>query len=154
MQFYEMGLMSGKTLLLLPGTCCDWQTNFANVIEPLSQKYHLICVNYDGFDGSETIFPDIITVTKKIEKYIIDNHKGRIDGAIGSSLGSSFVGQLIQRKNIHINHGIFGSPDLDQSGKILAKLQSMCIVPLLSGLSSNEKKRNNYEEYEKNRKIS
>lgn len=92
MEFKEMGLMSGKTLMLLPGTCCDWQTNFGSVISKLSEKYHLICVNYDGFDGSDTIFPDIITVTEKIEKYIIDHHDGRVDGAIGSSLGSSFVG--------------------------------------------------------------
>lgn len=141
MKFEEMGLMSGKKLMLLPGTCCDWQTNFGSVISKLSEKYHLICVNYDGFDGSKEIFPDIITVTEKIEKYIIDNHGGRVDGAIGSSLGSSFVGQLIQRKNIHIDHGIFGSPDLDQSGKLFAKLQSMLIVPLLAGFSGNEKKR-------------
>lgn len=141
MEFKEMGLMSGKTLMLLPGTCCDWQTNFGSVISKLSEKYHLICVNYDGFDGSDTIFPDIITVTEKIEKYIIDHHGGRVDGAIGSSLGSSFVGQLIQRKNIHIDHGIFGSPDLDQSGKFLAKLQAKLVVPLLAGFSGSEKKR-------------
>ncbi|WP_155834926.1 hypothetical protein [Butyrivibrio sp. FCS006] len=34
------------------------------------KKYHLICVNYDGFDGSDDVFPDMITVTEKIEKYI------------------------------------------------------------------------------------
>ncbi len=106
MLFEEMGNMSGKTLMLLPGTCCDWQTNFNNVISRLSEKYHLICVNYDGFDGSDTIFPDMLTVTAKIEDYIIKNHGGRIDGAIGSSLGSSFVGQLIMRENIHMDHGI------------------------------------------------
>ncbi len=32
MQFDEMGNLSGKTLMLLPGTCCDWQTNFGTVI--------------------------------------------------------------------------------------------------------------------------
>ena len=47
-----------------------------------------------------------------------------MDGALGSSLGSSFVGQLIQREKVHTNHGVFGSPDLDQSGKISAWLQS------------------------------
>ncbi len=26
MQFEEMRNMDGKTLMLLPGTCCDWQT--------------------------------------------------------------------------------------------------------------------------------
>ena len=142
MTFEERGNMSGKTLMLLPGTCCDWQTNFSKVIDELSEKYHLILVNYDGFDGSDLIFPDIITVTEKIEKYIIDNHNGRIDGAIGSSLGSTFVGQLIQRENIHMDHGIFGSPDLDQSGIVSAKLQAALVTPLLTSFTKGEKKRN------------
>ena len=141
MQFVEMGNPSGKTLMLLPGTACDYQTNFATVLDRLGEKYLLICVNYDGFDGSDLIFPDMITVTEKIEKYIKDNFDGRIDGAIGSSLGSSFVGQLIQRETIHIDHGIFGSPDLDQSGKFSAWLQSKLVVPLLTGFTKNEKRR-------------
>ena len=141
MQFDEMGNKSGKTLMLLPGTACDYQTNFSTVLDRLGEKYHLICVNYDGFDGSGSIFPDMITVTKKIEKYILDNFDGHLDGAIGSSLGSSFLGQLIQRENIHIDHGIFGSPDLDQSGKFSAWLQSKLVVPLLTGFTKNEKKK-------------
>jgi len=142
MTFEERGNMEGKTLMLLPGTCCDWQTNFGTVLDKLEPKYHLICVNYDGFDGSDLIFPDMLTVTSKIEQYIKDNHGGRIDGAIGSSLGSSFVGQLIQRENIHMDHGIFGSPDLDQSGKVAAKLQAMLVTPLLTSFTKGEKKRN------------
>ncbi len=149
MQFDEIGNMSGKTLMLLPGTCCDYQTNFGTVLDSLSEKYHLICVNYDGFDGSDVIFPDMITVTKKIEKYIIDKHSGRIDGAIGSSLGSSFVGQLVMRKNVHIDHAIFGSPDLDQSGPVAAKLQSLLVVPLRPSFSKGEKKRNKTKEKRK-----
>ena len=113
MTFEEFGNENEKKMMLLPGTCCDWQTNFCNVFDSLAGKYHLICVNYDGFDGGSDIFPDMITVTEKIEKYIIENHEGRIDAALGSSLGSSFVGQLIQRRNVHMDHGIFGSPDLD-----------------------------------------
>lgn len=141
MQFDEMGNMDGKTLMLLPGTACDYQTNFAAVLDRLGEKYHLICVNYDGFDGSDLIFPDMITVTEKIEKYIQDNFDGRIDGALGSSLGSSFVGQLIQRENVHLDHGIFGSPDLDQSGKLSAWLLSKLVTPLLTGFTKNEKKK-------------
>ncbi len=140
MEFMETGPENGKTLMLLPGTACDYQTNFAAVLEPLGKKYHLICVNYDGFDGSDTVFPDMITVTEKIETYIKEKHGGRLDGAIGSSLGSSFVGQLIQRENIHIDHGIFGSPDLDQSGRFSAWLQSKLVVPLLTGFTKNGKK--------------
>ncbi len=146
MQFEEIGNMSGKTMMLLPGTCCDWQTNFSTVLDRLSAKYHLICVNYDGFDGSDNIFPDMITEIEKIEKYIIENHEGKLDAALGSSLGSSFVGQLIQRRNVHIDHGIFGSPDLDQSGKISAKLQSLLVVPLLTSFTKGEKKRNKTKE--------
>jgi len=141
MTFEETGNMSGKTLMLLPGTCCDWQMNFATVKETLAEKYHLILVNYDGFDGSDLIFPDMITVTEKIEKYIIDNHGGKIDGALGSSLGGSFVGQLIQRGNVHVDHGIFGSSDLDQSGVLSAKIKSALVTPLLTSFSKSEKKK-------------
>ena len=146
MQFDEMGNKSGKTLMLLPGTACDYQTNFAAVLDRLGAKYHLICVNYDGFDGSGSVFPDMITVTEKIEKYITEHFDGKIDGAIGSSLGSSFVGQLIQRENIHIDHGIFGSPDLDQSGRFSAWLQSKLVVPLLTSFTKSEKKKTKSKE--------
>lgn len=150
MQFDEMGLMRGKTMLLLPGTACDYQTNFGSVLDRLGEKYHLICVNYDGFDGSDLIFPDMITVTEKIERYILEHFEGRVDGALGSSLGSSFVGQLIQRKNIHIDHGIFGSPDLDQSGRFSAWLQSKLVVPLLTSFTKGEKKKAKTREKLKN----
>lgn len=141
MQFDEMGNAAGKVLFLLPGTACDYQTNFAAVLDKLAEKYHLVCVNYDGFDGSGLIFPDMITVTGKIERYIQDNYGGKIDGAIGSSLGSSFVGQLIQRRNVHLDHGIFGSPDLDQSGRFSAWLQSKLVVPLLTSFAKSDKKK-------------
>lgn len=141
MTYNEMGNMSGKTLMLLPGTCCDWQSNFGSVIEDLKKNYHLICVNYDGFDGSDSIFSDVITVTEKIEKYIRERFSGRLDGALGSSLGGTFVGQLIMREKVHIDHGIFGSSDLDQSGVIAAKLQAALVTPLLTGVKKSEKKK-------------
>ena len=140
MTFEERGNLTGKTLMLLPGTACDWQINFAAVIDDLAPKYHLILVNYDGFDGSDKIFPDMITVTEKIEEYIKEKHGGRLDGALGSSLGSSFVGQLVMRENVHIDHAIFGSPDLDQSGFLSAKLQSLMVTPLLTSFTKSEKK--------------
>ena len=126
MQFDEMGNLSGKTLMLLPGTACDYQTNFATVLDRLGKKYHLICVNYDGFE--------------RIERCIQEHFSGKLDGALGSSLGSTFVGQLIMRQKVHIDHGIFGSPDLDQSGKFSAWLQSKLVVPLLTSFTGSEKK--------------
>lgn len=150
MQFDEMGTQNGKTMMLLPGTACNYQINFGSVLDKLGEKYHLICVNYDGFDGSGLIFPDMITVTEKIENYIKEHFNGRLDGAIGSSLGSAFVGQLIQRENVHLDHGIFGSPDLDQSGKISVWLQSKLVVPLLTSFTGSEKKQQKTKEKLKN----
>ena len=142
MQFTEFGKQDGKTLLLLPGTACTWQLNFKNVADDLAEKYHLIAVNYDGFEGDpEVLFTDVPTVTEKIEDYILEKHGGRVDGAYGSSLGGSFVGLLIQRKRIHIDHGFIGSSDLDQGGKLTARLLTMIIGPLLSGACKSEKKR-------------
>ena len=103
MKYTEMGRQGGKTLVLLPGTACTWEINFHTVIDRLSERYHLICVNYDGFDDDKKTrpFTDMLTVTEKIEEYILENHNGCVDGAYGSSLGGSFVGLLIQRKRIH-----------------------------------------------------
>lgn len=58
-----------------------------------------MCVSYDGFDGTEeTVFPDTVTETAKIEEYVQENFGGRIHVAYGCSMGGSFVGLLIQRK--------------------------------------------------------
>ena len=44
-------------------------------------------------------------------------------------------------KNIHIDHVIFGSPNLDQNGEFSAWLQSKLVVPLLTSFTKNEKKK-------------
>ena len=142
MQFTEFGNQEGKTLLLLPGTACTWQLNFKNVVDDLAAKYHIIAVNYDGFEGDPNVlFTDVPTVTEKIEDYILEHHGGRVDGAYGSSLGGSFVGLLIERQRIHIDHGFIGSSDLDQGGKLTARLLTMIVGPMLSGACKSEKKR-------------
>ncbi len=142
MKFKETGLKEGKTLLLLPGTACTWQINFSMVIDDLKERYHLICVNYDGFDGDNSKpFTDMITVTGKIEEYILRHHGGRVDGAYGSSLGGSFVGLLVQRKKIHIDHAILGGSDLDQGGKAVAKMAAGLISHFMNGAAKSPKKK-------------
>ena len=42
MEYREFGAENGQTLLLLPGTCCNYQTNFGSVLDALADKYHLI----------------------------------------------------------------------------------------------------------------
>lgn len=95
----------------------------------------MVCVSYGGFDGTEdTVFPDMITETEKIEEYIQKKFYGHICAAYGCSLGGSFVGLLAQRKKIHISHGILGSSDLDQSGSLSARLKAAVVMPVLAGM--------------------
>jgi len=143
MKFTEKGRPNGKTMLLLPGTACTWEINFYTVIDRLAEQYHLICVNYDGFDDEKATkpFTDMLTVAGKIEDYIIKYHGGRVDGAYGSSLGGSFVGLLIQRKRIHIDHGFIGSSDLDQGNPIVARIMTWIAGRWIGDAAKNEKKK-------------
>ena len=142
MDFREFGKQGGKTLLLLPGTACTWEINFQTVIHRLAEQYHLICVNYDGFDGDNSKpFTDMLTVTEKIEDYILDRHNGRVNGAYGSSLGGSFVGLLIQRKRIRIDHGFIGSSDLDQGSPLVARIVTWIVGSWIANAGKSEKKR-------------
>lgn len=76
----------------------------------------------------------MLTETKKIERYIQKKFGGHICAAYGCSLGGSFVGLLIQRRKIHIDHGILGSSDLDQSGSFSARLKTAVVTPMLGSL--------------------
>jgi hypothetical protein len=142
MQFEEFGKQEGKTLLLLPGTACTWQLNFKNVVDELAGKYHIIAVNYDGFEGDpHVLFTDMSTVTEKIEGYILEKHGGRVDGAYGSSLGGSFVGLLVQRKRIHVAHAFIGSSDLDQGSPLVARIMTAIIGRMIGNAGKSEKSR-------------
>ena len=124
MKYYEYGKENERTVMLLPGTCCNVSCNFSQVIPLLAEHFRVIGVDYDGFDGSGTEFPGMLAVTAKIERFVQKKLGGQVDIIYGSSLGGSFAGLLVQRKNIHIEHAIIGSSDLDQSGKISAFLQT------------------------------
>ena len=97
----------------------------------LQDTFRVLCVSYDGFDEAEkTDFPTMIEETEKIEAYVRENCGGRIRAAYGCSLGGSFVGLLAARQNIHMDFGILGGSDLDQSGKFGVWLQTR-LLPLL-----------------------
>ena len=137
MKFYTFGSQEKPVILLLPGTCCHWKLNFGEVIPLLEPHFRVVCVSYDGFDETEgTIFPDMLTETEKIETYINENFGGHIRAAYGCSLGGSFVGLLVQRRNVHIDHAILGSSDLDQDTPWKAKLKCKIAVPLLHKIVS------------------
>ncbi len=133
MKVYEFGTGDAPTLLLIPGTCCHWQTNFGRVIPLLEDAFHLLCASYDGFDETEdTVFPTVTEECEKLEDYICRHHDGRVYAAYGCSLGGSLVGLLVQRRRIHITHAILGSSDLDQNAPFPAMLKSRLISGILS----------------------
>ena len=68
MKIYHFGAEDAPMLLLLPGTCCHWKSNFGAVIPLLADSFQVLCVSYDGFDETEqTEFPTMLEETKKIE---------------------------------------------------------------------------------------
>jgi pimeloyl-ACP methyl ester carboxylesterase len=132
MKFYAFGDENAPVLFLLPGTCCHWRRNFGGGIPLLEPDFHVICASYDGFDETaNTTFPDMLTETARIEVYLRENFAGHISAAYGCSLGGSFVGLLVQRQKIHIDHAILGSSDMDQSAPTPAKLKGQLVSPIL-----------------------
>ena len=104
MKVYSFGAEGAPAILLLPGTCCHWKSNFGHVIPLLAQEYRVLCVSYDGFDETErTKFSSMLEETEKIETYIKEQCGGRVRAAYGCSLGGSFVGLLAARRRIHID---------------------------------------------------
>lgn len=133
MKVYSLGNKAGPTLMLLPGTCCHWKSNFAPVLPLLEPHFHVLCVSYDGFDETEldTTFPTMEEEAAKIEAYINENLGGHLHAAYGCSLGGSFVGLLAARQNIQLDIGILGSSDLDQASPFVAKLETDIALPLI-----------------------
>ena len=131
MKFYESGDNRKPVIFLFPGTCCLY-SSFDHVLDGLHSYFYTVAVSYDGFDPNEkTEFYSMEDECEKIEQEIRKKHGGSIKAAYGCSLGGSFVSLLIQRKRIHIEHGIIGSSDMDEAGNLVAKIQASMVVPFM-----------------------
>ena len=105
MKVYTFGDAEKPAVLLLPGTCCHWESNFGQIIPLLASDFRVLCVSYDGFDETErTEFPTMLEETAKIEDWIRANCGGHIRAAYGCSLGGSFVGLLAARGSCAARH--------------------------------------------------
>ena len=131
MKFYESGDNRKPVIFLFPGTCCLY-SSFNHILDGLHSYFYTVAVSYDGFDPNEkTEFCSMEDECAKIEQEIRKKYGGRIKAAYGCSLGGSFVSLLIQRKRIHIDHGIIGSSDMDEAGSFMARIQSSIVVPIM-----------------------
>lgn len=131
MKIYEFGDKTKPSIMLFPGTCCYWKTNFGHVLEGLQQYFYTLVVSYSGFDDTEdSTFISELDEVEKIEYDIQKHYEGKIFTAYGCSLGGSFVSLLVSRQNIHIDHAIIGSSDMDQAPKWLAHLETALVMPI------------------------
>ncbi len=129
MTIHEFGDKSNPVLTLFPGTMCYWKGNFGHVIDALSQRFLVAAVAYTGFDENDSEgYTSMTDELEKIEAYIRDHYNGTIRAAYGCSLGGSFVAQLAARHRVHMRYGIIGSSDLDQAGRLKARLLSALMV--------------------------
>lgn len=140
MKITEFGQEHKKIFMLLPGTSCTWETNFNLLVEPLAKQFHVLCVNYTGFDGSTEVFDTQMDETERIENYVITQHEGHLDAVYGSSMGGSFASLLAQRKRIHIDHVFIGSSDLDQASPFVARLETILMGTLMKWMSKHPEK--------------
>lgn len=132
MKVYTFGDNTKPVKMLFSGTCYYWKNIFGHVIEGLKEYFYVAIVSYSGFDETEqTTFISELNETKKIECYIQQHFNGSIFEAYGCSLGGSFVSLLVSRENIHIDHAIIGSCDMAQTSKLVAKIQTAIIMPII-----------------------
>lgn len=131
MKVYEFGEKMNPVIMLLPGTCCGWET-FAGVVPGLQEHFRVACVSYDGFDETEdSVFVSMEEEAEKIEEYIKKEYGGTIRTVYGCSLGGTLVGMLAARDNVKISYGIIGSSDFDTAGKTVAKLETKLMLKML-----------------------
>ena len=124
MNVTEYGTKNEKTLMLLPGVFANAELCFGKVIPELADNYHVIAVDYDGFDGKQGEFTSFIRMAKKIEWLVQSRFDGELYAVYGSSVGGELAGLLVQRKNIIIAHAVLGSPDLENCGEKTAKMRT------------------------------
>ena len=133
MKVYEFGDQEKPVIMLFPGTCCYWKNNFGHVLDLLQQHFYTLVVSYSGFDETEnTTFVSELDETEKIEALSL----------------------LVSRQNVHIDHAMIGSSDMDQAPKWLAKLETALMIPVFyplitgngsSGLKKKLEKKMNEE---------
>ena len=83
MKFYSFGKATAPVIMLLPGTCCHWKSNFAKVIPLLADTYHVLCVSYDGFDKRKK---------QSLQQCLKKRKKSRI---ISGNISADISGQLM-----------------------------------------------------------
>jgi len=117
MKIDVLGNPTGKKILLLPGKFCSWKIYYQRLIPILEKDYKVICITYTGFDKSAYPFDSVVNEMERIEDAIKEKCGGHIHLAYGPSIGARFLGMLVDRNRIKIDHMVIGSYTYPQKGK-------------------------------------
>ena len=106
MKVYEFGEADKPVIMLFPGTCCYWKSNFGHVIPGLSEHFRTLVVSYSGFDETEhSTFISELDETEKIEQYIREKLDGKLYAAYGwSAAARSILSMRSSAPAIWIRH--------------------------------------------------
>lgn len=106
MRFVTMGSKEFPTLLFIHGLSATAESCYGRVARLLQDRWHIVLCELDGhYDGSPA-FRGIDDECEQMEAYILENHRGRIHGVIGFSLGGTIAVSLLSRGRIQIERAI------------------------------------------------
>lgn len=98
MEVYEFGKENKYKIVLIPGNMMCWK-QFEPVIPLLAQRYHVIAISTDGYDGTgKTIFTTAENAAEKLKAYIKERLDGEIELVFGEPFGSATAGMLFHRQ--------------------------------------------------------
>ncbi len=124
MEAYEFGKKHKRKILLIPGNMMCWK-QFEDSIPLLEQKYHVIAISTDGYDGKGTTFTTALDSARTVEHYIKEQLEGHIDLAFGESFGSATAAELFNRQKVSIDALILSGPQYMRLGVLTGFLEKL-----------------------------
>ena len=126
MEVREFGKENDRKIVLIPGNMMCWR-QFEGVIPLLSEKYRVIAVSTDGYDGGETTFTTAEASAEKLEAYIRERLGGGVDLVFGESFGCASAGMLFHRQKVRVSSLILSGPQYMRLGPLTGLLAA--IIP-------------------------
>ena len=121
MQFHEFGEEGKPTLLVMHGMLCDWR-KFREIFMPLEYDHRVIYPAMNGcYDGAPD-FRSFADECTEIERYLIDEHDGKLDAVVGVSQGATLMAILASRHVVSIDKAILDGVYVAHQGKLCADL--------------------------------
>ncbi len=109
MEAVVFGRKDGRKIVLVPGNMMSWR-QFSEVIPLLAERYLVIAVSTDGYDGKGTVFTTADASAERLERYIQEKLDGRIDLVFGESFGSATAAMLFSRQKVQVDAMILSGP--------------------------------------------